>query len=89
MLARYGGEEFCCLLPETKIDPAKDLAERIRERTEEAIFTYHETQLKITVSGGVAEVHQEIASVDVLLEAADKALYRAKETGRNKIMTGN
>jgi diguanylate cyclase (GGDEF)-like protein len=88
ILARYGGEEFCCLLPQTKIEPATDLAERIRERTTEAVFTYHETQLKITVSGGVAEAHPEAASVDALLESADKALYRAKETGRNKIVVG-
>jgi diguanylate cyclase len=88
ILARYGGEEFCCLLPETKIDAAKDLAERIRERTKESIFTYHDIQLKITVSGGVAEMHPGMASVDALLESADKALYRAKETGRNKIVAG-
>ena len=89
IVSRYGGEEFCCLLPETKIGPAKELAERIREKTEESIFTYHKTPLKITVSGGVAEVHPGIASVDALLEIADKALYQAKETGRNKIVVWN
>jgi len=87
-LARYGGEEFCCLLPETDIDQARDLAERIRKKTEESVFTYHESPLTITVSGGVAQLRAELASVDVLLEAADQALYKAKQTGRNKIVAG-
>ncbi len=88
ILARYGGEEFCCLLPETKIAPAKELAERIRQSTKEALFTYNETQLRITVSGGVAEIHQGMTSADMLLEAADKALYKAKASSRNKIVIG-
>jgi diguanylate cyclase (GGDEF)-like protein len=87
ILARYGGEEFCCLLPETTIKPARDLADRIRKKTEESIFTYGKTDLTITVSGGVAEMQRGIATVDALLEKADKALYKAKETGRNKIVT--
>lgn len=87
-VARYGGEEFCCLLPETRIDQAKDLAERIREKSEEAVFTYHEALLKITISGGVTEMNPGIESMDALLEFADKALYKAKETGRNKIVVG-
>jgi diguanylate cyclase (GGDEF)-like protein len=88
IVARYGGEEFCCLLPETSIEPAKDLAERIREKTTEAVFTYHDTQLKITISGGVAQMQTETASMDDLLETADKALYKAKGTGRNRIVAG-
>lgn len=86
ILARYGGEEFCCLLPETKIEPAMELAERVRGRTENSIFTFNEIELKITVSVGVAEIQQGDESVDFGLEQADKALYRAKKTGRNKIV---
>lgn len=86
ILARYGGEEFCCLLPETKIKPASELAERIRKKTEDSIFTFGKTEIKMTVSGGVSEMQKDIATVDSMLEKADKALYKAKETGRNKII---
>jgi diguanylate cyclase len=86
VIARYGGEEFCCLLPETDLESARELAERIREKTEASVFMFNETVLKITVSGGVSEATKDIASVDFLLEKADKALYIAKEGGRNKIV---
>ncbi len=86
VLARYGGEEFCCLCPETNIESAKDLGERLRKKTEESTFAFNEKNLKITVSGGVAETKNGIPSVEFLLEKADKALYIAKKSGRNRIV---
>ncbi|NOY70299.1 MAG: GGDEF domain-containing protein [Deltaproteobacteria bacterium] len=89
LMARYGGEEFCCLLPETISGPARELADRIRKKIEGSVFTYNDNDIHITVSGGVSEVKKELGSVDGLLEKADKALYIAKESGRNKIVAMN
>ena len=87
VVARYGGEEFAMLLPETNGPEAAQTAERVRMAVEEHTFMGTEQGLKITVSQGVATypspgVHER----SDIIAKADKALYEAKETGRNKVV---
>lgn len=85
-LARYGGEEFCCLLPETDLSHALNIAERIRERVETETFHYQESQIKVTVSLGTSELRAGVDSPEMLLQIADKSLYKAKNLGRNRVV---
>jgi diguanylate cyclase (GGDEF)-like protein len=84
-VARYGGEEFVILMPDS--DGAEyEVAERIRKRVEEAEFTrVADKPLKITISGGVCTYPHHALSIYELLDKADKGLYAAKNTGRNKV----
>jgi diguanylate cyclase (GGDEF)-like protein len=86
--ARYGGEEFAMILPHTDGEMAVRVAERIRLAVSEFVFLEGSTPLQITVSGGVATYHStpDIGSVDDLVRAADRALYKAKKQGRNCIV---
>jgi diguanylate cyclase (GGDEF)-like protein len=85
--ARYGGEEFIVILPQTPKDGALVAAERIRERIAGHPYPHRENQpLKIvSLSGGVATFPDDGRSGSDLIEAADAALYRAKQAGRNRI----
>jgi len=85
-LARYGGEEFCCILPETGINGAVIIAERIRNIISEAENNFHNVSLIVTVSLGVAETGQSIDTQEKLIKSADRALYEAKKTGRNRVV---
>ena len=85
ILARYGGEEFCCVLPETKIDRALSVAERIRKTTEETEFFHDGIKVKVTLSLGVAEISPETDIPEKLVRKADEALYRVKKDGRNQV----
>ena len=85
--ARYGGEEFAIILPSTDTEGAYILAERLRNDIEMLNIPSSKGNLKVTVSIGVA-TYTEIAHIDSprdLIEEADKALYRSKETGRNRV----
>jgi len=82
---RFGGEEFIIILPETKEKGAFSVAERIRTSVEKAALKYKDYILKTTISGGVAEYGKHAKTRVKLLEIADKALYKAKKTGKNKI----
>ena len=82
IFARYGGEEFIILTPETDLSGALIHAERLRNDIEKFEF---KTAGHITSSFGVAEFNAETDSVETLLERADKALYMAKEYGRNRV----
>jgi two-component system cell cycle response regulator len=86
--ARYGGEEFAVILPHTDGEMAARVAERIRRAVEETVFLEDESPQRITVSAGVATFpsRSEIDSVDALIRAADGALYRAKDAGRNRVV---
>jgi len=88
-LARYGGEEFCCMLPETGMESAVLLAERFRLVISEEKFSYDKDLIDVTISLGVSELRDDIKSAEVLLKKADDALYEAKETGRNKVVSMN
>ncbi len=83
---RYGGEEFCCILPETNVQSAYDLAEQLRSVIEKNVFSFEGTDLNITMSQGAVEMSPEISTVDQLLKCADELLYKAKKSGRNKIV---
>ena len=84
-VARYGGEEFCMILPETDAAGARVVAERIRERIEAQPIVTAEDRFSITVSIGVcAGVPTDTLTTDVMLSAADAALYQSKQGGRNQ-----
>lgn len=83
--ARIGGEEFVIVCPETDIGGAVALAERLRSAIENHKFTVAAASIPVTVSLGVAERRAEHRDAEDLLAATDAMLYRAKETGRNRI----
>ena len=92
---RYGGEEFSILLPFTKINEAQMVAERLRQTVENKVIDIskvapdsEEKNIKITLSLGIYEI-KENDSDDDLMKKADKALYQAKNTGRNKVVINN
>ena len=81
---RYGGEEFTILLADTPLKNAYVFAERLRKAVTEATVTYNDIDINYTISIGIAEVDESIKSHEAWIECADAALYRSKETGRNK-----
>ncbi len=84
---RIGGEEFTVFLPETDLDGAAQLADRLREAIAAAKLIFQDQLIRLTVSIGVAPVGLEAATpLDVALQAADEALYRAKQSGRNRVI---
>jgi diguanylate cyclase (GGDEF)-like protein len=90
IVSRYGGEEFCVLLPRTKQPIAKEVAERIRSHVCEIPFYKGTSEIAITVSIGVSDSSELVASsqpsLKKLLTAADGRLYQAKERGRNLVV---
>ncbi|PCJ56581.1 MAG: hypothetical protein COA73_11845 [Candidatus Hydrogenedentota bacterium] len=86
-LARYGGEEFVLVLPETSLDQAGVLADKIRRKVGNSKFTFEQAPIPITLSAGASQIDSDAESdtVDELFKRADAALYRAKENGRNRV----
>lgn len=83
--ARYGGEEFVILLPETTAECANKVAEKLRVLISEKIVTKDDVSTTVSVSLGIAELNQErMKNESDLVENADKAMYHAKNTGRNR-----
>lgn len=82
---RYGGEEFSIILPETELEEATTLAERIREKV--AIHDFGINR-QVTVSGGVAEYPGDSTEENSLIQVVDERLYDAKSSGRNQISSG-
>jgi diguanylate cyclase (GGDEF)-like protein len=91
-VVRYGGEEFVIALPETDIDGARALAERIRETIADRNIVFGSKEIHITVSCGVTGFDSgttpEQICVENLIREADRCLYRAKEEGRNRVVAG-
>jgi diguanylate cyclase (GGDEF)-like protein len=87
VIARFGGEEFTVLLPVSTAATALQVAERLRHAVEELRIAYGDTQLRITVSIGVEQIdaHHSIGSPQFHIDRADRALYKAKEEGRNRV----
>jgi diguanylate cyclase (GGDEF)-like protein len=84
--ARYGGEEYAMLLPETSPDAGLAVAERVRQAVREMSFPSPLEGLTISISQGIAALPAAgIDSVDAMVRAADQALYRAKQNGRNRV----
>jgi diguanylate cyclase (GGDEF)-like protein len=90
LLGRFGGEEFIILLPETDVEGAVFVAERIRKTIEETDFIFEEHSMHMTVSLGVTGADKITdEDFDVFLKYADRALYRAKANGRNLVESGD
>jgi diguanylate cyclase (GGDEF)-like protein len=93
VLARYGGEEFVVLLPQTELHHTCEIAERIRCAIAAHPFRFDgRNELQVTISIGVAQIPVEPEGSDLdiahkLLASADEALYLAKESGRNKVVS--
>ncbi|MCX7935425.1 MAG: GGDEF domain-containing protein, partial [Planctomycetota bacterium] len=86
-VARYGGEEFVALLPETTIDIAAAIGERLRLAVEKHPFPIDDRQTRpLTISIGAASASGQMIDHQVLLARADAACYRAKAAGRNKVV---
>lgn len=85
VLSRLGGEEFAVLLPETELEQAKQLAERLRQAIAEHPFEHAGVPIPATASFGVATAQPGDVSIDVLLGRADLGLYLAKDRGRNRV----
>ncbi len=83
--SRYGGEEFTVILPEVSLDGAVIVAERIREAVEKNPVRINGKEAVVTLSIGVATFPDDALSREDLIDRADKALYLAKRTGRNKV----
>ena len=81
---RYGGEEFAVLLPETNSEHAYSIAERIRKAVKSHRAEVEDSQVSVTVSLGVAEYYPDLASHGELIAIVDKALYAAKQGGRDQ-----
>ncbi len=87
MAARYGGEEFAIILSETPLEGALQTSERIRYEIENHKLEANGEEENITVSIGVATFPEDGSTREELIEAADKALYFSKRSGRNKVCT--
>jgi two-component system, cell cycle response regulator len=86
ILGRLGGEEFAVLLPETALEGAMILSDRIRQRVSEEVIHANETvSFSMTISGGLA-LWEEGTSYDDLFKVVDERLYAAKEGGRNRVI---
>lgn len=85
-VGRYGGEEFVAVLPNTEIDGAMDMAERIRRTIRRVKFNNDGKEFSMTLSMGVAVCRDDDNSVEAILKRADDALYRAKANGRDQVI---
>lgn len=84
---RYGGEEFCLILPETDSHGAISLAEELRESVEVCQISYNNITFKLTISCGISTyLQQKHVKPEHLFALADKALYKAKDNGRNQVI---
>ena len=86
IIGRYGGEEFVVLLPETSLQKAMEVAERLRAGVEALKVETAVGELDVTVSIGVALATSQTDSIAALINEADRALYKAKRAGRNKVV---
>ncbi|MFH1260119.1 MAG: diguanylate cyclase [Elusimicrobiota bacterium] len=88
MVCRYGGEEFAIILPDTKLADAQAVAEKIRQAVENYQFSkiFPEYSGSITISAGIA-AYKDHYDQDNFVKLADDALYKAKQNGRNRIVT--
>jgi diguanylate cyclase (GGDEF)-like protein len=91
-IARYGGEEFLLVLPETSLENAHKLCERLRKNIEKTPIIFKRKKITITASFGVTGFSSRSDPVnlnlDSLIHRADEYLYNAKESGRNTVISG-
>ena len=84
-ISRYGGEEFLILLIEQKPDNARTVAERIRKSVADQPFDTSVGKITVTISAGITGMNSQTASISMMIKTVDKALYRSKENGRNRV----
>ncbi|MBV8234334.1 MAG: GGDEF domain-containing protein, partial [Acidimicrobiia bacterium] len=85
VVTRFGGEEFALVLPRTPVQGTRRLADKVREVVADEPFAAGSVSIPVTVSVGAAAYPDHGLSTVDLLAAADAALYRAKENGRNRV----
>jgi diguanylate cyclase (GGDEF)-like protein len=85
LVGRVGGDEFGIVLPETDIFQAIQIAERLRDKAQDTPIFTDRGQLPISISLGVTKLTTETPNLDALLDNADRALYDAKQNGRNRV----
>ncbi len=85
-LGRLGGEEFAIILPGAELADAGLFADRLRRKVAESAATHEGRELPVTISIGVSEIRPADAGAEDVLGRADRALYRAKESGRNRVI---
>ena len=85
LFGRYGGEEFAAILPETNLEGAIDVAERIRRKLADFVINFQGENIRISASVGVATINTNDKRYEDLISNADIALYEAKTSGRNKV----
>ncbi|WP_300670955.1 sensor domain-containing diguanylate cyclase [Desulfoluna sp.] len=87
-VGRYGGEEFCIILPNTTISQAQCILEHIRQAISSMTFLIDgDTEIRLSISLGQVQYHPGIKEIHELIHLADNALYRAKQSGRNRLCT--
>lgn len=86
---RYGGEEICILMPETCIQNVVMPLERIRKNIETKQFIFNDQKIDVTISMGATTYSKDMRSPSDLIEKSDVALYKAKKTGKNKVVIEN
>ena len=89
VVARFGGEEFCMILPDTSVVETTKIAEAMRAHIEQGVDATYRDRLSITSSFGVSALPSDVKTSQQLLDHADRALYYAKEHGRNQVAIFN
>jgi len=85
LLGRVGGEEFAVVLYETELEAAVSVAEKIRLKVQETSYQYDGKFVQITTSIGLSQIDTDEDDIEIIQQRADKALYKAKEQGRNRV----
>jgi diguanylate cyclase (GGDEF)-like protein len=86
IIGRYGGEEFCIVLPDTSREGAFIVAERLRKAMESSSITAYDENINVRISIGLAVFPDDADGISQLIDKADRMLYRAKESGRNRVI---
>ncbi|MES2355470.1 MAG: GGDEF domain-containing protein [Pseudomonadota bacterium] len=88
VVARFGGEEFLVVLPDTPLSAAIEVVTRLQRELTKQIFMYNNERILITFSAGVA-LHRDKEEQAVLIQRADQALYKAKASGKNRVIAAD
>ena len=83
-VARWGGEEFLFILPQTQLQNATVIAEKLRQVIQNHLFHFEGIEIKVTVSIGIDQLDDD-KDIDQVISNADKRLYQARDAGRNRI----
>jgi diguanylate cyclase (GGDEF)-like protein/PAS domain S-box-containing protein len=86
IIARYGGDEFVIILPDTQLNDAIQVTERLKDKLAASPIYINGTSIIVSASVGLAEIDKDCVGLDTLLNRADQALYAAKQSGRNQVL---